>query len=37
LKNTLQTYDTGSIAHIEVWKITAEGLVKVDPGPWLVR
>ena len=31
------TDDTGSIAHIEVWKITAEGVVKVDPGPWLVR
>jgi septal ring factor EnvC (AmiA/AmiB activator) len=31
------TDDTGSIAHIEVWKITTDGLVKVDPGPWLVR
>jgi hypothetical protein len=31
------TDDTGSIAHIEVWKITADGLVKVDPGPWLLR
>lgn len=34
---TVLTDDTGSIAHIEVWKITSEGLVKVDPGPWLVR
>jgi septal ring factor EnvC (AmiA/AmiB activator) len=34
---TVLTDDTGSIAHIEVWKITAEGLVKVDPGPWLLR
>lgn len=34
---TVLTDDTGSIAHIEVWKITADGLVKVDPGPWLVR
>ena len=34
---TVLTDDTGSIAHIEVWKITADGLVKVDPGPWLLR
>ena len=34
---TVLTDDSGSIAHIEVWKITSEGLVKVDPGPWLVR
>ena len=31
------TDDTGSIAHIEVWKITAEDPVKVDKGSWLVR
>jgi len=31
------TDDNGSVAHIEIWKITADGLVKVDPGPWLFR
>lgn len=34
---TVLTDDNGSVAHIELWKITAEGLVKVDPGPWLFR
>lgn len=34
---TVLTDDNGSIAHVEIWKITAEGLVKVDPGPWLFR
>lgn len=34
---TVLTDDNGSVAHIEIWKITADGLVKVDPGPWLYR
>ncbi len=29
------TDDDGSKAHIEIWKITADGLVKVDPASWL--
>lgn len=29
------TDDDGSKAHIELWKITADGLVKVDPSAWL--
>lgn len=31
------TEDGRSVAHIEIWKITSEGLVKVDPAPWLFR
>ena len=34
---TVLSDDNGSVAHIELWKITADGLVKVDPGPWLYR
>ena len=34
---TVLTDDNGSVAHVEIWKITADGLVKVDPGPWLFR
>lgn len=34
---TVLTDDNGSVAHVELWKITADGLVKVDPGPWLFR
>jgi len=34
---TVLTDDNGSVAHVELWKITAEGLVKVDPAPWLFR
>jgi len=34
---TVLTDDNGSVAHVEIWKITAEGLIKVDPGPWLFR
>jgi len=34
---TVITDEDGSKAHLEIWKITAEGLVKVDPGPWLFR
>jgi len=25
------------VAHIEIWKITSEGLVKVDPALWIFR
>lgn len=34
---TVLTDEDGSKAHLELWKITADGLVKVDPGPWLFR
>jgi murein hydrolase activator len=34
---TVITDEDGSKAHLEIWKITADGLVKVDPGPWLFR
>lgn len=34
---TVLTDDNGSVAHIELWKITADGLVKVDPGQWIYR
>ena len=34
---TVMSDESGSVAHIELWKITADGLVKVDPGPWLYR
>ena len=34
---TVLTDENGSVAHVELWKITSEGLVKVDPGPWLFR
>ncbi|MCB0769065.1 MAG: peptidoglycan DD-metalloendopeptidase family protein [Flavobacteriales bacterium] len=34
---TVLTDDNGSIAHVEIWKITVDGLVKIDPGPWLFR
>lgn len=34
---TVITDDNGSVAHVELWRITGEGLVKVDPGPWLYR
>ena len=32
---TVMTDDDGSKAHVEIWKITADGLVKVDPAIWL--
>ena len=32
---TVLTEDDGSKAHVEIWKITADGLVKVDPSLWL--
>ncbi len=34
---TVLTDEDGNKAHLELWKITADGLVKVDPGPWLFR
>lgn len=34
---TVLTDDNGSVAHIEVWKITADGLVNVDPALWIYR
>lgn len=35
---TVMTDEDGSTAHVEIWKITAEGeLVKVDPGAWIYR
>ena len=34
---TVLTEDGRSVAHIEIWKITSEGLVKVDPAPWLFK
>ena len=34
---TVLTDDDGSKAHLELWKITADGLVKVDPAQWLYR
>ena len=27
----------GSVAHVEVWRITADGLVNVDPAQWIFR
>lgn len=34
---TVLTDENGSLAHIELWKVTADGLVKVDPGQWIFR
>lgn len=34
---TVLTDETGSKAHLELWKVTADGLVKVDPALWLYR
>lgn len=34
---TVLTGDDGAVAHIEVWKITADGLVNVDPAGWIFR
>lgn len=34
---TVLTDEDGSKAHLEIWKVTADGLVKVDPGQWLFR
>jgi len=34
---TVLSDENGSVAHIEIWKITADGLVKVDPGLWIFR
>lgn len=34
---TVLTGEDGAVAHVEVWKITAEGLVNVDPSGWIYR
>ena len=34
---TVMTGDDGSVAHLEVWKVTADGMVKLDPALWLFR
>lgn len=34
---TVLSGEDGAVAHIEVWKITADGLVNVDPGLWIYR
>lgn len=34
---TVLTDDDGSKAHLEIWKVTPDGLVKVDPAHWLFR
>ena len=34
---TVMITDEGNIAHLEVWKITADGMTKVDPALWLFR
>lgn len=34
---TVLTDENGSVAHIELWKVTADGLVKVDPAQWIYR
>jgi murein hydrolase activator len=33
----VMTDDGESTAHIEIWKITTEGLVKVDPAKWIYQ
>lgn len=33
----VMTDDGSSTAHIEIWKITGDGLVKVDPGQWIFQ
>ncbi len=34
---TVNTDENGSVAHIEVWKITSDGLVNVDPTSWILH
>lgn len=34
---TVMTNDDGNVAHLEVWKVTADGMVKTDPELWLYR
>lgn len=35
---TVMTDEEGSVAHIEIWRITGDGeLVKVDPAQWIYR
>lgn len=33
----VMTEDNSSTAHIELWKITSDGVIKVDPAVWLFR
>lgn len=34
---TVLTDEDGSKAHLEIWRVTADGPVKVDPAQWLFR
>lgn len=34
---TVLSEDGAALAHVELWKVTADGLVKVDPAPWLAQ
>jgi septal ring factor EnvC (AmiA/AmiB activator) len=34
---TVMTSDDGNVAHLEVWKVTADGMVKTDPELWLYK
>ena len=34
---TVMTTDDGNVAHLEVWKITADGMTKADPALWLFK
>ena len=34
---TVLSEEGTAVAHVEIWKVTAEGLVKVDPSPWLAQ
>ena len=34
---TVMTGEDGTVSHLELWKITADGLVKVDPSLWLFK
>ncbi len=31
------TEEGAAVAHVEIWKVTSEGLVKVDPAAWLAQ
>lgn len=34
---TVMTTDNGNVTHLEVWKITSEGMTKADPALWLYK
>jgi len=34
---TVLTEEGAAVAHVEIWKVTSEGLVKVDPAAWLAQ